>query len=1105
VLAQRVVRALLDGAPPDRLLCLTFTKAAAANMAERVFQTLARWTLLDDEALSAAIAETGARAPSRLDGARALFARAVDTPGGLKIQTIHAFCERLLHLFPFEANVPADFAVLDDALRAQLLAQAQAEALADPLAAQLGDETGADGFGKALQEMLRALPQMEAPARQDANLRQALGLAEGETEETLTQAIFHAGPGAQRLRDWAAAFASGSAKDAEKAAALHAFSAQPEMEAARAAYLDLFFTKSGDIRKTLATKAVLKVGPGLEEALAHEALRLQGLLEKLKAARAFARTQILTRTAHDIAARFAAKKRARGLLDYEDLILSARDLLRRSGAAAWALYKLDGGVDQILVDEAQDTSAAQWEILSALASEFYAGHGRPARGARAFFAVGDEKQSIFSFQGAAPAEFQRMRRFFENRAHDAQKPFHHVRLELSFRSAPEILQAVDHVFAHADARRGLVAPGEPAPEHLALKRDLAGLVEIWPPLCVDSPEAPGEWSAPLDLPRESDAAAELARRIAARIARMIAPQSRERVGPPEAMRPIRAGDVMILVRRRDALFNHLMRTLKDAGVPVAGADRLDIAGHIATQDLVAAMRASLSPQDDLALASVLKSPLIGLDDEALMNLAPLRAGALAEALALAPRYQEAAQKIARWRALAETARPFEFLSHLLDAEGGRRKMLGRLGPEAADALDELMAFALRFEQDAPPSLLAFAEEVAALELSLKRDLDSAGDTVRVMTVHASKGLESKIVFLPDACSARAAQHGPSVFSIGPHNAPAFVWSARKEDDVSIIAKARQDAQDLADEEYRRLLYVAMTRAEERLYVSGWHGARAPAPDCWHALISAGLAPYATQLSIDEWPEGEIMRFGAARVSDALAERVSESARAPLPDWVSRAAAPELGSVLLRPSHAVFQTDLAPALPSPLEAADAHAFMAAPIERAQPRRTRGLLIHALLQSLPDLPADHRRQAADSFLRTQAPEIGARGRARLVGEALSLISAPALAPFFSVSAQAEVALAAQIERPGATAIDVVGRIDRLTEYGNEVWIADFKTGAPRVTEDAITQLALYAQAVSRIYAGRTVRAFVIFTRTAQMQEIDLGAALTKTLAPEQLALF
>ena len=374
------------------------------------------------------------------------------------------------------------------------------------------------------------------------------------------------------------------------------------------------------------------------------------------------------------------------------------------------LYKLDRGIEHILVDEAQDTSRAQWAILDRFAEEFLSGEGA-ATSKRTFFAVGDEKQSIFSFQGAEPALFDEMRRSYERR-HAAAGRAVRARAAAPFvPSVAAVLAAVDLVFGEEQAWRGVSAGEAEGP---AARRASRGPARRGRNLGADrAPERldPQDWKLPLDSQGARDPAVRLAERIGEAIARWLAPDSEARLVDPAtgAARRVRASDVLILVRSRGAIYEAMTRALRRRRIAFAGADRLRLSEHLAVLDLVSAGRAALCRDDDLALAEALKSPLIGLDDDALMALAPGRPGTLADALDASP-LGEAAARVERWRERAQTLSPFDFYARLLAADGARRALIAALGPEAADAIDEFLAIAMAFERTTSPSLSDFLDE-----------------------------------------------------------------------------------------------------------------------------------------------------------------------------------------------------------------------------------------------------------------------------------------------------------------------------------------------------------------------------------------------------------
>ncbi|MFO1103874.1 MAG: double-strand break repair helicase AddA [Methylocystis sp.] len=1110
VLAQRVLRLLLAGARPSQILCLTYTKAAAANMGSRVFDRLARWATLDDAALAKEITELGATTESRidLDSARRLFARAVETPGGLKIQTIHAFCEKLLHIFPLEANVPASFRVVDDLERAELIDAARRRALAaatrdrGPLRDALecvAREASAAGFDALCQELLQHRQKISRMREQDdyeARVFAAVGLRPDETLARIEAAIIDEGEPPAAWSALAKALRGGSPNDRKLADSLDAAFALAPHPNCIDDYLCAFFTKDGEPRgvgKTkIVTSALAKREPQLLARVEAERDRLIALVEKRKAVAVAERSLALHALGDAILAEYEHAKRRRGLLDYDDLIEGARRLLHRS-SPSWVLYKLDAQIDHILLDEAQDTSAAQWDILATIADEFCAGAGaREARRGppRSFFAVGDEKQSIFSFQGAAPERFEAMRREFRARFERAERRFEAVTLTQSFRSAPGVLQAVDEIFALETNRLGLsFDPQEPAPKHEAWKSDVAALIEIWEPIGPEKASDPSDWRLPLDYADASDPNEQLAQRLARKIKALLAPENGECVEDRRALRPIKAGDILILVRKRGPLFEAIIRALKSEHIAVAGADRLNLADHIAVHDLIALGRAARLPQDDLTLASVLKSPFFGFDDDDLIALAPGRRASLIEALAESedPLCRAAAERLQRLRGDAAERAPFDFYSHVLGSDGGRAQLVARLGGEAEDAIDEFLKLAASFEREQPPSLAKFLAMAESLDLSIKRDMESAGGAVRVMTAHAAKGLEAKIVFLPDTCGAPSGKHDPKLYVFGAEDEAVLLWSLGVDGDPAALKKARDAHRRGESEESQRLLYVALTRAEERLYICGAHGVRGRAEGCWHDAIRLALEPSCEIVPDPLNPASTILRRSAVLPRFGLAREEQAPVDVDLPAFATtKAKREDAPAPPLRPSSALAGAD----------AIDFASQSPAKADQAE-RLLRGRLVHALLQHLPACAPDHRREAARRFILARGAFLNEDVRTALAQAALAIIGDPRLAPLFGPDSSPEVDIVAKLEI-GAV---VSGRIDRVAETASEALIAEFKTGRPRgKIEDAhLRQLALYRAAVAPLFPGKRLRCFLIYTQNASVFEAE-ETALTAALDGE-----
>ncbi len=1114
VLTDRVVRLLLAGTPPSRILCLTFTKAAAANMAIRVFGLLGEWVTLDDDRLRERLTRLQGEVPSsdQMGLARRLFARAVETPGGLKIETIHAFCERLLHLVPFEANVPARFAVLDETQVEEAIDRSIDNVLADasnggPAFERFREAlqaVSADAVGETLRSAIKAAVGqrgfLRAAAGLDATfsrLAGTLGLSPGETATGIELAMLEDGIPEAEWPSLAAALRTGRSWDEDRADDLAKALAETDPGEKLRHYLGVFFTDAGDPRsdKAFVTKAV---PPAIKDRLAAEQARLETLEANRKAARAVERTRALFTLAQEIRRRVERHKGRLGALDFDDLIHTTLELLSR-GDAAWVLYKLDRGIDHVLVDEAQDTNPEQWQILRLLTEDFTAGAGARARAVRTLFAVGDPKQSIYSFQGAEPQRFEESRRLWLKRTRDAQLRFEEVSLTLSFRSANAVLTAVDATFGIAAHFKGLsFADTAIGTVHTTARPDAPGHVELWPIVTPEREKEPDAWTLPVDQPAPSSPAIVAAQNVA----RAIAHWTRRGDEWGRAWRP---GDILVLMRRRGPAFEAVIRALRAAGVAVAGQDRLKVSEHIAVLDLVAAGRAALLPQDDLTLAAALKSPLVGLTDDDLIGIAANRADDEALVAAL-DRHAESGEPAARrglealrlWKDLARNHGPFGFYVALLGPHGGRAKLASRLGGEAGDAIDVFLCAAHQAEAGPEtPSLSAFLaryEPTGGREPSghtVKRDLEAGRDEVRVMTVHGAKGLEAPIVVVIDGCEVL----GRDPPLIGVPVADGFsvpVWSPSRALDPPAVAAAREALQDRSKEEHHRLLYVAMTRAKDRLVIAPYRtGSKVP-DEAWCEMIRRALVADAggavlTEmpfgLSAHVWREGDPVPLGGTPVERTIESLVGEPAWLRLPVRPEPEPAPPI-----RPSGALGAADRVRRPGDGPFAADA--------------RLRGTLVHALLERLPALPFERWAEAARLYVGARAPRLSPEEREGVVLGALGVLTSEPLQPLFGPASRAEAPIAGRIDLETGPAL-VSGQIDRLAVLDREVLVADFKTSARPPRPDGppprsyVAQLALYRTLLKEIFPDKRVRAFLIWTAGPTIRELD-DAELDEALA-------
>jgi ATP-dependent helicase/nuclease subunit A len=1121
ILRNRVIRLLLEGTAPDRILCLTYTKAAAAEMQGRIFSELARWVTLDDAALAEAIARLEGRLeapPAReLVLARTLFARAIEAPGGLKIQTIHAFAERVLHLFPLEAGVPLNFDVLETADARDLRHAARQQAItlatenpASKLGLAFGEILAAcntEAFAKALDTAVDELAglrmrdeSLPAMVGREAVYRAALGIAPGETLPKIEADFTHAALAIPEMEATAETIREDretGKKDGELARSLLDVAAmrragKPWIET----YLRLFLTAALSPRTDAFTKGIKKRHPGLEAIEATAKAACDAFVERRRAFLTFTRSLALLAFAEFVLDHFEEAKAARNALDFNDLIAALRRLLTVADAS-WIMMKLDASIEHVLIDEAQDTTREMWDIIRRLTSEFFAGEGR-ARKFRSIFVVGDEKQSIFSFQGADPAVFEESRAYFAGKSLRPENIRRPVELKSSFRSSGDILKAVDQVFATPARAEGLTASGQQA-AHIAARQPFPGLVEVWP---LERPRTSGDEDAATVTP----ASVLLADRIADQIAEWLQGDVRHFVDGE----PIRAGDILILVQQRSQFFTAMLKALKLRQIPVSGADRLRLQEELVIRDLLVIAEAALLEADDLALATALKTPIFGLDDQDIERLARGRTGSLAEALAKAD--SAGLHAIAkRWRELVDAVRwqsPFVFFSGLLASPApvditmsGRKAFLARLGEDASDPLDAFLLEAQAFTRVEPASVLLFVQAQRGRETELKRDLEHGGDKVRVMTVHGSKGLEARVVFLGDTIQKPdRGKEKPAFVLAGPdklaraESSRLLVWSGRKPDEAEPLRAARASERRRQFAEYRRLLYVGMTRAADRLYVAGFAGPlpksgkpgksaeTLPGEETWYGLVEAGLSECAAAVDVTtgDAPDGmRTLRRLASGVAPALPAAGAPKIEMPppdLPDWLNRPVAHQPAPLPpLRPSksRAVFAPTKAP---DESEGID--------------RRRRGILLHQLFEWLPRIEPEQRFHMGQALIARLAPGLTREEAGVLLEPVIRHLASPSGLRLFGPDSRAEVALAGTITLGDGTARSVAGRIDRLVVGEDRIDIVDVKSGAVgKAVENATIcrQMALYRALLAAIYPGKPIECTIFWIETGEAESL------------------
>ncbi|WP_287940222.1 double-strand break repair helicase AddA [Sphingopyxis sp.] len=1089
VLSARVLRLMLDGVSPQAILCITFTKAGAAEMAHRIHERLATWVRMSDGDLRLDLHALGLdwERPGLMTRARSLFATVIDSPGGaIRVQTIHSFCQTLLASFPLEAKLLPGFRAIEEdeaaALKRQILGdllehdpdREALRAVAAMLSRRLGQES-ALAFLSSCAAVFGGPRAALPPAAHD--LRAAFDLPGGDPGAWLVAEIAGGAISDADIKAVATSGAAWGTKTGEACSDKMVGWLIAEASA-RAAMLDellgCFLTGKGELR------ADFTGDKGRMTDCADSAVRIVDAAGRLRA------TATAMRVADDLAAgwklgarfaeAYALAKRDAGLADFDDLITLAGTLLRVSSFGEWVRFKLDQRTDHILVDEAQDTNMRQWGIVLSLAEEFFAGVSAKDDRLRTLFTVGDRKQAIFGFQGTEPKAFATARDMFHALGEMGGQPFRQVDLVSNYRSTPAVLDVVDRWLGDGGTR-AMGLDGE-EPPHRPFRSAQAGQVELWAPLpvgkAIDS-------AAAEDGGDEGDGSAPASDPASMRLAKAIAGEVQDWIANGKDGRPVAPGDIMILVRRRRDLAARIVARLQALHVPVAGVDRFALTQPLAVQDLIAAMRFAVQPLDDLNLAALLVSPLLGwTQDELYARTAKRGRAAIWEHLRSHEETMPPAT-MAALRALlgmADFTTPFRFLETILSGPiDGRRKLYARLGREARDPIDELLSQALAFEARETVSLLGFLTRIAGSSADIKRQTEARSDVVRVMTVHGSKGLQAPIVILADATDDAAIGHRPFTVDVAAwEKLPVFAMPA--DERQGALAQAYQDAADAAAQEHWRLFYVAMTRAEEMLIVAGV----TKKPDLsvpetsWHSAAAMALEG----LGCDWEDAGPLWgRRRVHRVNDGKWARRDAAVRAAplplaLPAW-THAPAPEEA----RPPR--------PLAPSALGEDD----VAVPPQGSArvAAVTRGLLLHALFERLPPVATDRRRAAALRWLAAQAPMLDDASRMAMADEVLAILDDSAHAALFGPDSLAEVPLSAVVD-----GMVVAGIVDRLRVTDDAVTVIDYKTGrripgsAADVAPAYLRQMAAYRDALAVIFPGRRVETALLYTAGPRLIALD-----------------
>ena len=1080
VLSDRVLRLLLEGVDPCKILCLTYTKAAAVEMNERIAKRLSLWAVDNDDNLLQDLSKllgnslTDDLQKKIMQKARTLFAQILDAPGGMKIQTIHSFCQDILKRFPLEAGISPYFDVLDDRNSKEILQNIKSDLLKN---FDISEDKSLKNSISYLVENISEFkfPEIMNMITENRNKIDILLKKYGSIEEIITTLEeqlnikstilitdlindFFDNIDVDVLKKIIEALNLGSKEDKKNATILSSISAKNYPSILYDDYKKVFLTQNGEIRKKLATKEAIKYNPNIIEQATNEALRIIETEKHIKNLNILKSTISVLYVSKNIIDAYNEHKEIYCMLDYEDLIIKTLRLLENSATADWVLFKLDGGIEHILIDEAQDTSPNQWAIIKAITQEFFAGIGaNDSHLQRTVFVVGDRKQSIYSFQGADPNEFDKMYNYFENKAFNFSK----IHLDVSFRSTKAIMDCVNTLFNVDEVKKGVVPIGESV-IHRPFRLGDGGSLEILPLIHKnDTEKEEYNWHIPISRIQKTSPSNILAKQIAQNIKTMV--DNKELLLSKN--RPLRYGDFMFLVQQRNSFVEEFVRACKEIGVNVAGVDKLKLLEQIAVQDLISLGKFILQPHDDLSLAEVLKSPIFGLDDDDLFDLCYKRKSSLFYMLLKNDKYKKISEELQLLLNMTGFVRPFELFNFILVKLEGRKKFISRMGYEVEDVLDEFLNLTLNFEQSHTPSLENFIQWIVQDEVIVQKQMEQGNnDTVKIMTVHGSKGLQAPIVILADTTKVKNKSQ-KSEF-LWQNDIFYFPLSSADYNEKCKEIKNQNIENDL--DEYRRLLYVALTRAEDRLYIAGYTKEKDVKDESWYSLLKNNLKSNIQLNKTDERIVYNIDQENTFKKNIIVAP--------------SNKKEPTDYSMLFTPvpNESPLSKPYTPSKPNDDE------IVSSPLEDSGKFYRRGTAIHKLLQYITKINVINRKEASVLFLQKELPDISLNEISFISNEVITLCNK--YKEIFSGNSVAEVPIMGEIDGK-----IISSKIDRLVITDDKVIIVDYKTNRPAalkiedVPDMYINQLNTYKKLLQQIYKDKEIETYLLWTNTCNMMKV------------------
>ena len=1083
-LINRVVRLLISGVAPSKILCITFTNSAAEEMKVRLLDRLAEWVTMESNELLfhiESLLETkftdGESRKLILLKARQLFAEVLEEQSSLRISTIHSLCETILRHFSVETGIPFDFKIINEIEQRALIEELLQEFAVESNQAFINiNKIIKPSSEAALTDFtLEIISDQERLIKEDffeyfPEFTEAV--SEGEINNSNSQKL-RSKISSKVLKTLIEAFSTGGNESQIHGKMIEdSYSSEQEnfFEVMEKVFLTL--EKKPRDHKRFPDKKVLEKYPQIISTIKKITDLILDIRRDCQTKDLYLKTKKVKDFGKEVVSKYEKKKLEKNSLDFYDLLKKVKDLLCKDGMMSWVNFKIDATLNHLLVDECQDVSPIQWEIINRIAGEFF-DNWAAVQESKSIFIVGDEKQTIYSFQGADPLTFTKVKSFYSKKLKSVGSNLIDLDLNKSYRSSPLILNYINKVFSDPNSLGVKVVK-----PHQGTK-SLPGRVEIWP---IDQKQktiiSPKVWWESVSETNSSDSKEIFAERLAKEIRVILA----EKFIPDEnsdciKFRKVMPNDIMILFRSRSPLYYEIIEQLNRQHLPTQGADRIILNNDISIKDIISLLKFLDNPLDDLSLAEALKSPFFNISEAKLFEFAYNREESLWLSFLNNSSESDIITEISNLLSQVDTLTTYELLEMILVENSGMEKLINRLGSEVYETVEAFLGYVSEFEDNNISSLASFLNWFSKNKLEIKRPPNKEGRQIKVMTIHASKGQESPIVILPDTLNHSIKMTQSKL--VKSKNSIFF-----KQEKLERCQKISEiERANLVENEFEenRLLYVALSRTKYWLIISA--NGKTLEESWYQKCLLAYEQMSSEEFTVSNEVSGQkmVLEYNWHRESNKANHTID-----PVIENINMGVKLKEIDVNKVEKEKLSPTSLKKIYPKPYSRTER-------INESLDKNMsliRGNLIHSLFEKLSKVENSKRQIVAKNIAKIHFPELKENYVESAIAETLSVMRAKENKRFFSREARFEITIMGALEGIGK----INGKIDCLLINDKEIEIVDFKTdrnppkSVSEVSAAYIMQLGIYSSLIQRSFPDLPIFSYILWTKSNSIMPIS-----------------